>query len=133
MQTESSTTQRSVVLIVDDEALIRSALQRLLRQEPYEVLFAESAAQAQECLAGRAVDMVISDYRMPGVSGVELLTSVRQRYPATLRVLLTGSMGHDDIRAARQRGDIEAFLEKPWDNARLVEEMRRLLAEKRRA
>lgn len=127
MAVEESTERRRTVLIVDDEKLILNALQRLLRREPYDVIFVENSRQAYEQLNARSIDMIISDYRMPGVNGVELLASVREKYPRVLRVLLTGSLGHDDFARARQSGDVEAFLQKPWGNAALLEEMKRLL------
>ena len=128
--TEEGIGRRHIVLVVDDEELIRSALQRLLRREPYDVIFVENGQQAFEQLTSRSVDMIVSDYRMPGVNGVELLSSVRKQFPGVLRVLLTGSIGHDEIVQAKRRGDIEAFLQKPWDNAELLDEMKRLLMEK---
>ncbi|HEU4431196.1 MAG TPA: response regulator, partial [Myxococcota bacterium] len=82
--------ERPVVLLVDDEDHILSALQRVLRREPYELITASNPADALARCAARAVRVVVSDQKMPGASGIELLREIAALYPATRRVLLTG-------------------------------------------
>src|SRR5438874_12410302 len=82
-------TEKCSVLVVDDEPYILSTLSVLLGNE-FEVLTAGSAEAAKTVFAERKVDMILSDQRMPGTSGVELLEWVRQSSPKTVRLLMTG-------------------------------------------
>ncbi|MGC5699090.1 response regulator [Pseudomonas sp. NFXW11] len=120
--------QRPSLLLVDDEASILSSLRRLLRSEPYEVLLAESGARALEILAERPVDLVLSDARMPGMDGAALLARVRQLYPATRRILLTGYADLDTIVKAVNDGQIHQYLSKPWNDEELLLILRQALA-----
>ena len=115
---------RPVVLLVDDEDHILSALQRVLRREPYDLITASNPADALARLAAQPVRVVVSDQKMPGASGVELLREVAQRYPATKRVLLTG--WPEEIAARdRDAAKLDAILPKPWDEAQLKETLQR--------
>lgn len=118
------TEARPVVLLVDDETHILSALQRALRREPYEVVAAPGPAAAFALLASRPVAVVVSDQKMPGASGVAFLRELARRYPATKRVLLTG--WPEEI-PERERADaqLHAVLPKPWDEAELKATLRR--------
>lgn len=107
-----------VLLLVDDEARILSALQRALRREGYEILTASSGAEALEVLAERPVDMLVSDHKMPGMNGLELLGQVAKRYPSTARILITGWTEEIAAEQAAELG-IGALLDKPWDTADL--------------
>ena len=118
--------RQAVVLCVDDDACILASLRRLLRSEPYEVATAPSAAQALACLRTRPVEVVISDERMPGTSGSELLAEVRQRWPWIGRIILTGHPGHSVIVRGFQAG-IDSLIHKPWDDEALKGTIRRLL------
>ena len=82
------------VLFVDDDPAILVTLPRMLRREPYEIVVAASAAQALEILEGRTAEVVVSDQQMPGMRGTELLACVRQLYPRTIRIILTGEAGY---------------------------------------
>jgi DNA-binding NtrC family response regulator len=118
--------RQAVVLCVDDDAGILASLRRLLRSEPYEVVTAPSAAQALACLRTRPVDVVISDERMPGTGGCELLAEVRQRWPWIGRVILTGYLGLPVTICGFQTG-IDSLIAKPWDDEALKKILRRLL------
>jgi two-component system probable response regulator PhcQ len=83
----------ATILFVDDEPSVLLALKRSLRKEPYEILTAGSAAEALEILGRTAVDLIVSDERMPGVTGSELLARVRKEYPSVVRFMLTGDVG----------------------------------------
>jgi response regulator RpfG family c-di-GMP phosphodiesterase len=116
-----------VVLLVDDEERILSALRRTLRREGYELLTAQTPAQALAILDERPVDLVVSDQKMPGLSGVDLLAQIGQRRPGIPRILLTG--WPEEIPAARLREvGVHALLPKPWDDTELKSTLRKLLA-----
>ena len=114
------------VLLVDDEARILSALRRCLRREGVEILTAESAAEALRILDARPVDAIVSDQKMPGGSGLALLTAAARRRPEAARMLITGVT--DEIpRAALEAAGVCALITKPWDDARLKATLRRAL------
>ena len=118
---------RPVVLLVDDEAHILSALRRVLRREPYDVISASSPAEALVQLGQRAVAVVVSDQKMPGASGIAFLREVAARFPATRRILLTGwpeEIPERECDAAR----LDAVLPKPWEETQLKATLQRLLA-----
>ncbi|HWH81346.1 MAG TPA: HD domain-containing phosphohydrolase [Burkholderiaceae bacterium] len=107
------------VLCVDDEPNILSALKRSLRTENWRVLTANGGAEALETLARESVDLIISDMRMPGMDGAQLLEQVSQRWPASIRILLTGHADMNATVAAINRGRIFRYLNKPWDDEEL--------------
>jgi len=114
------------VLLVDDEARILSALRRVLRREGYEILTAESANEALRILDEHAVDAIVSDQRMPGGSGLALLTAAARRRPQAARMLITGVT--DEIpRSALEAAGVCALITKPWDDERLKATLRRAL------
>jgi CheY-like chemotaxis protein len=106
------------VLLVDDEANILSALRRCLRREGYEILTAGSAAEALALLRARDVDLIVSDQKMPGMSGLDLLREVAARFAGVRRVLLTG-WPEEIPDAELQPIGLTALLPKPWDDAEL--------------
>lgn len=110
---------RPVVLLVDDEERILRSLGLLLRGR-YEVLATSDGAQALAWVAQRPVHVVVSDQRMPGMSGVEVLREVRARSPASMRLLLTGYADLAAVEDSVNEGEIFRFLEKPWDAAQLL-------------
>ncbi|WP_410831911.1 HD domain-containing phosphohydrolase [Paraburkholderia sp. SIMBA_030] len=109
-----------VVLLVDDEPGILSALRRLLRTPRYEVLTAESGASALDVLASTKVDLIISDMRMPHMSGAEFLARAQALYPDTMRILLTGYSEIDSVVRAINEGGVYRYLNKPWDDQDLL-------------
>ena len=111
------------ILLVDDEEDIGAALARLLRRDGYQILRANSAKQALELLAEHRVGVVISDQRMPEMTGVELLTQVKDLYPNTIRIVLSGYADIDAVLDAINRGAIYKFFTKPWDNDELRAEV----------
>jgi DNA-binding NtrC family response regulator len=105
------------VLIVDDEANIRQALQRLLHG--CQVFTASNADVALRILEREEMDVLITDHRMPGMTGLDLVRFVRGRWPKTLRMMLTGQT---DVRLAMDainQGEMYRFLMKPWDDLEL--------------
>lgn len=119
------------VLFVDDESHFTSALQRALRHEPYRILTADSGARALEILDREPVDVVVSDERMPGMSGSDFLAVVRRRHPRTMRILLTGYATLDAAVKAINEGEIYRFLTKPCPAKDLSEIIRQALAIRR--
>lgn len=107
------------LLLVDDEPSILSSLKRLLRGDGYRILTANSGQQGLEVLAAHAVDVIVSDQRMPGMTGVEFLRAVRQSYPDTVRLVLSGFTELQTVTDAVNAGAIYKFLTKPWDDGQL--------------
>jgi len=113
--------KKRTLLIVDDEPNILSALQRLLRRDGYRVLTAGSAAEGFELLALNEVQVIISDQRMPHMNGTEFLSRVKEMYPDTIRLVLSGYTDLKSITDAINHGAIYKFLTKPWDDDALRE------------
>ena len=112
--------RKHAVLIVDDEKGVLRAIKRALIDEPYEVLAAENGNDALDVIKRRPVTVIISDYRMPGLSGTDLLKAVREQSPRTVRILLTGAADTKVVGKAIDDGIIYKFLTKPWDDADLA-------------
>lgn len=104
------------VLFVDDELSILNTLKRLLRKEPYAVLTAGSGQQGLAILEQQTVHIVISDMRMPNMNGVEFLQKVKQKYPCTKRIIMSGYADIEAVVDAVNKGGICRFIAKPWDN-----------------
>lgn len=115
------------ILCVDDEQSILNALNRLLRKEKYDLLFANSGKEGLEILKEHQVQMVISDQRMPEMSGTDFLAIVKDTYPDVLRVILTGYSDIDSITESINKGNIYKFFFKPWNDLRLKTEIRQIL------
>ncbi len=106
------------VLVVDDEARILSALRRTLERDGWEVLTAESSREALQLLESRSVDVILSDHKMPGMSGLEFLRRAASCRPDAVRMLITGwteAVPQTELDAL----DIRALVPKPWDAAQL--------------
>lgn len=108
------------VLLVDDEQSILSALKRTFRPQGYRLLTATSAEAGLQILADTEVDLVISDMRMPGMNGAQFLARVRQAWPNTMRILLTGYSEIGSTISAINDGGINHYLSKPWDDRELL-------------
>ena len=127
---ESDTKALLTVLCVDDEPNILTSLKRALRKQPFKLITAESGPDALAALKEISVDLVISDMRMPGMTGAELLTQVYQNYPETMRILLTGYSDMESTVSAINDGKIHQYISKPWDNDELVFSIDRALDQK---
>ncbi|MCH8537218.1 MAG: EAL domain-containing protein [Alkalimonas sp.] len=112
------------LLLLDDEENILSALSRVLRKEGYQIHTATNAEQGFELLALHDIQVVVSDQRMPGMSGTEFLSKVKAMYPHTVRLVLSGYTDLQSVTAAINEGAIYKFLTKPWDDKQLREEIR---------
>ena len=128
MEEQLPATVKPTLLLVDDEESILNSLRRLLRGQPYEVLLATSGAQALEIMEQRPVDLVMSDARMPNMDGATLLAHVHQRYPDTLRIMLTGYADPSAIIKAINEGQIHRYISKPWHDEEMLLTLRQSLA-----
>lgn len=104
------------ILLVDDEENILAAMRRLLRRDGYRILTANSGQEGLELLAQNEVDVILSDQRMPGMTGVEFLRRVKTIHPDTVRMVLSGYTELQSITSAINEGAIYKFLTKPWDD-----------------
>lgn len=107
------------LLLVDDEDNVLRALARLFRRDGYEILLAHTADRAFDLLARQEVQVILSDQRMPGMNGTEFLGRVKDQYPDTVRLMLSGYTDLASVTEAVNRGSIYRFLTKPWDDAEL--------------
>jgi type II secretory ATPase GspE/PulE/Tfp pilus assembly ATPase PilB-like protein/FixJ family two-component response regulator/predicted RNA-binding Zn-ribbon protein involved in translation (DUF1610 family) len=104
------------VLFVDDEEGVLNAMRRIFKQENYTMLTASSGAEALELLQKEAVHVVISDHRMPGMTGADLLRKIKALYPQTIRIMLTGHADVNAIMGAVNEGAVYKFITKPWND-----------------
>lgn len=120
---------KPVVLLVDDEPRILSALTRSLRREGYQLLTASCGEDALEVLGREQIALIISDYRMPGMNGDELLAKVRDSYPQIRRMMLTGYSSLDKAKDIAGLGVAERLIMKPWNLDELRSAISELLAD----
>ncbi|GAA6186182.1 response regulator [Aliiglaciecola sp. NS0011-25] len=109
------------VLCVDDEVNILKSMKRLLHRQNYQLLLAESGAQALEIMQQNKIDLVISDMKMPGMSGAQLLEKVAITEPDCHRILLTGYSDMESTIDAVNKGKIHRYLQKPWNNEEVIQ------------
>ncbi|MEP7183301.1 MAG: EAL domain-containing protein [Betaproteobacteria bacterium] len=114
---------RSLLLVDDEESNLR-ALRRVLRRDGYDIHIATSAQQALGILAHTEISVIVSDQRMPGMSGTELLARAKTLYPATVRIMLSGFTDLTMMTAAINEGAIYKVLTKPWEDEGLREDIR---------
>ncbi len=108
------------VLLLDDEVMVATTLQAFLQLEtPYRVLSFSDPAKALSALEQEPVDVIVSDFMMPGMDGISFLKRARDRWPMSSRILLTGYADKENaIRAINEAG-LYYYLEKPWNNDHL--------------
>lgn len=123
---ESESGRESAVLVVDDEPEVLSALSRILRREPYDFLRARSGTEALGLIERFPVKVVITDERMPEMSGSELLARVREKRPGVGRILLTGYPGPTLFIQSLEAGG-NYLMGKPWDEEALKRTIRNLI------
>jgi len=105
--------KKHTLLVVDDEADVGDSVHDLLRRE-FNVLKARNAEEGIQLMQQNEVHIIMTDQRMPKITGVELLAKIRQRYPQAVRMLFTGYADLDSIVAAINQGHVYGFLKKPW-------------------
>jgi two-component system, probable response regulator PhcQ len=121
---------KPVVLLVDDDEMLLAGLRRALYQEPYALITASDAQTALDQLAAQKVDVIVSDQQMPGLSGTEFLAEAAKRFPATMRVMLTGHADLSTAVEAINRGQIYRFLTKPCSDVELGVTIRQALQQR---
>jgi DNA-binding NtrC family response regulator len=115
--------KKHCLLIVDDEPNVCDSVHDLLRRE-YRVLKAHSAQEGYRLMQEEEVHIVMSDQRMPQITGVELLTRLKSRYPQAVRMLFTGFADLESVIAAINQGHVFQFIRKPWQPEELLEAVR---------
>ncbi|MBB5368110.1 MULTISPECIES: EAL domain-containing protein [unclassified Janthinobacterium] len=112
------------LLIVDDDVNVLSSLHRLFRPDGYQILTASTPSEGFEMLALHRVHVIVCDQRMPSMSGTEFLSKVKELYPETIRIILSGYTGLEAVLDSINRGAIYRFYTKPWDDTELRDNIR---------
>jgi EAL domain-containing protein (putative c-di-GMP-specific phosphodiesterase class I)/ActR/RegA family two-component response regulator len=112
------------LLVVDDDVNVLAALHRLFKRDNYRVLTAASPAEGFELLAEHSVQVILCDQRMPVMSGTEFLSKVKEMYPDTIRIILSGYTEVGTVLESINRGAIYRFYTKPWDDNELRDNVR---------
>ncbi|WP_164885237.1 HDOD domain-containing protein [Geovibrio thiophilus] len=115
--------EAGTILIVDDEQNILNSLKRRFFGSRVKVLTACGAAEALKIMSEHKVDLILSDYKMPDVNGIQLLTQIKEQYPYTFRAILSGYVETDAITHAIGKGIAMAYFKKPWNAYNLPERL----------
>jgi DNA-binding NtrC family response regulator len=118
------------ILFVDDDPLILSAVRRSLGREGFEVHLTSEPLDAPRLVAEHRVDVIVSDYMMPGCTGVELLSLVRRLHPKVTRIMMTGQADRDATIRAINEGAVSRYIEKPWDDSMLKRTLHEIAKER---
>ena len=108
-----STPHKPCLLVVDDEPEVCDSVYHLLYRR-YHVLRAHGAAEAVELMAQHEVEIIMTDQRMPELTGVEMLQKIKSQYPEAIRMLFTGFADINSVIAAINQGHVYRYLSKPW-------------------
>jgi DNA-binding NtrC family response regulator len=106
--------EKRTVLFVDDDEIVLMSLQRGLRDEPYNKVFARSGKDALRILKDNDVHVVVTDMRMPEMSGLEFLKIVKENYPNVVRIVFSGYIQVTTLLTAINQGEIYRYIPKPW-------------------
>ena len=117
-----NTTERPVVLFVDDEAGNLTAFNAAFRMD-FDVRLAQGAHEAMQALNQERIDVMITDQRMPSMTGINLVRKTKETHPEVVKMLLTGFADHDVVLAALNEGLVYRFFEKPWVPSMIVREV----------
>lgn len=117
---------RHKVLVVDDEAQVGKAICRILKMEKLESVYADSGESALESIktAVQPFSLILSDQQMPGMQGTQFLEHAKRLNPETIRFLLTGYSEMQTIINAVNKGSVQGYLSKPWDNDEIIQAIR---------
>ncbi len=116
---DTPTVDRGCLLIVDDERYVLNALTRLLRRDQHDIVTVEVPTKALDVLRERPVGVIVSDYRMPEMDGVQFLRQAREVAPEAIRIILSGYAEIHAILSAVNDGGIHKYLTKPWNDEQL--------------
>jgi len=119
-------TSKKQILFVDDEPMVLEGLRRMLRalRNEWDCAFATGGLEALDLMAQRTFDVIVTDMRMPGMNGVELLNETKKRYPRMVRVALSGQTSKESV--VRSVGLIHHYLTKPCHGERLKSALSRV-------
>ncbi len=117
------------ILIVDDEVQILKALSRMFLDTDYEIFTAENGMEALKLLEENETDMIISDMKMPILDGYKLLTIVKEKYPKTIRIILSGYAEEKLMFRALLHNLAKLYVFKPWNNDLLLKDIEKLFAD----
>ncbi len=106
-----------IILVVDDEEATRNALARVLESAGYTVHTASGGKEALRMAEEQPIQLVISDYHMPDMTGIELFMLLRERHPNICRIMVTGQADKDVVVRSINDGEVYRFIQKPWDNS----------------
>jgi two-component system probable response regulator PhcQ len=110
------------IIIVDDEKDVLEALHETLKRAKEfqcEVEMANEGSGALALMEKGRFDLIITDYKMPGMNGIDLLVAVKEKYPGMVRILITGFSDVNVAREAMMKAQVLDYIEKPWDNTHL--------------
>ncbi len=125
------TTAAATILCVDDEAGVLDALQRVFLDDGYELLLAVGGEQGLALVRANPVELVVSDYRMPGMSGAELLSRVHEQRPDVIGIMLSGFTRAENVAELIEADVIYTFVSKPWHDDELRLTVKRALEYRR--
>ena len=120
-------TSKHPILLVDDEPEILYSLKGLLRRE-FELYTAESGTEAVEILKRHAIHVIMTDQRMPEMTGVQLMRRVKNEYPEAIRIVFTGYADIKAVIEAINNGGLYRYITKPWDPDELIEVLHEAVA-----
>ncbi len=120
-------TKENQVLFIDDEESIIDGVQRLFMREPYGICATTSLEKARDILSKEKIKVVVSDYRMPDISGVKFLREVKEKYPDIVKILFTGYTDFSAAEEAINIGEVYRFISKPWKTAELLSTIRQCI------
>jgi len=111
------------IVFVDDDPKVVKALKRLFTKESFEYYGFNSPRQALEQMNKISPQVVLSDQQMPGMEGIRFLEEVQERWPNTIRMILTGFLIPDSVQGAISRAGILKVLNKPWNDLQLLQQI----------
>jgi DNA-binding NtrC family response regulator len=117
------TAKQHTILIVDDEPDVLLSLTGLLRRE-FQVYTAESGAEALDIMRKHDIDVIMTDQRMPAMTGTELVSRVRTEHPKSIRIIFTGYADTRAVIDAINSGQLYRYISKPWDPEDLLQVLR---------
>lgn len=114
-------TRLQTVLLVDDEPYILKSLQRTLRTQNLSVITASSAREALTILAKTPVQVLLTDHKMPDMTGADLIEEVRKKYPDIISIMLSGQADYEQVIRLMNERAVLKFIKKPWSNTEVIE------------
>lgn len=118
---------KGTILIVDDEIPIQRSLKRSFFKLPYQILTASGADDAFDYIRENEIDIILSDFKMPGEDGNSFLLKVKEKYPTIIRIMISGYIDKAKLMESLFRFNVVSLFPKPWDNSILLERIDQLL------